>query len=226
MLAASPTPTAPPTATTEPTPTPTPTATPIPTAVARVDLPVVDCAMDGPGAMSEIAPLTYAVEIPQDLQFEISAYWDGGAAYLAPAGWDCTGDVGQNGSEILTIRNPDARKQGVVYDLPGISHEAVLDLACPVFPDARRAHQREYGFACTIEKVPSTTTIDRLSATAAMFADAPGTPGVGTGSGKGLATIGAVVFLSQTAAKVSCTAPDARARACEAIAHAFVAQFK
>lgn len=182
--------------------------------------------MDGPGAMSDIAPLTVEVEIPQDLQFEISAYWDGGTAYLGPTAWDCTGEVGQNGSEILTIRNPDARKQRVVYDLPGISHEAVLDLACPLFPDAHRAHQREYGFACTIDKVPTTTTVDRLSATTATFADAPGAPGVGTGSGKGLPTIGAVVFLSQTAAKVSCTAPDAQARACTAIAQALVAQFR
>jgi len=180
--------------------------------------------MEGPGAMADVSPQTVPATIPQDLQFEISAYWDGGAAYLGPAGWDCTGVAGQNGSEALRITNPEARQQRVIYDLPGVSFEAMLDLACPIFPDARRTHDREFG-RCTLEAPPTTTVVKRLSATAAVFTDPPDAAGIGTGSGHGLPAIGALVYLSQTSAKVTCLVPAGRARVCDSIAGVFAAQF-
>src|SRR5258706_2689803 len=93
----------------------------------------------------------------------------------------------------MTITDPDDATLVVPLDMPGVSREAVLDLACPLFADAKRAHQREYGFACSLGAPPAGERITRLSPTGVLFVDPPGVAGTGVGSGSDPSATGAPI---------------------------------
>ncbi len=141
---------------------------------------------------------------------------------LAPVGWRCTGLVGADGSSHVTIMDPTDEHAGIVVDgAPGAPYSGVLDLACPLFPDADRLLRTTFGFDCPREHAAG-EQVTFVTPEIARFVDPAGIRAVGSLSGGPYPVSGALIYHTEAdnlivAFQVSCAMQPADAPLCEAV---------
>jgi hypothetical protein len=222
------TPTAAPTQRPDPTAAPTSSATPDATAAttpATAILPVADCEIDdATGAPMEPNPGTLEATLPANLLSSMTWYWSGrGAAWLGPAGWTCEGLIAGNGTSSFLLTDPNDDQSAITYIDAAMSYAYVLEIACPLFPDAAKAYKADFGSECAAR--PADESIEAVSPTLVRFTDPPNVTGTGDESGRAYAATGAIFHDENTSLKMTCVLPDSGATACDALVNAFVAIF-
>jgi hypothetical protein len=122
----------------------------------------------------------------------------------------------------VTIVNPSDPTMGIVVDsAPGAPYSGVLDLACPLFPDANELLHSTFGFACPKQHVDAEqVTFDTPEI--ARFIDPPGVKAVGALSGGSVPVKGVLVYHTApdnfiVAFQLSCAMPQADAAVCAAV---------
>ena len=182
---------------------------------------VTDGAVEGPAPTPSVRTLD--VRIPVALATRLVVYGiETEQMILAPRGWRCTGLVGADGSAHITIVDPADEHAAVTVDAaPGAPYSGVLDLACPLFPDADRELHATFGFECP-KQHPAAEQVTMEGTDIAHFSDPPGVKAVGALSGGPYTVDGALVYHVEpdnliVAFQISCAMKPADAPACDPI---------
>jgi hypothetical protein len=186
-------------------------------------LPVVACTVtDGAIAGPPPTPAirTLELRIPAALASSLVVYGvETNQLILGPRGWRCTGLVDSNTSSRVTIMDPADARAGIVVEwAPGAPYSGVLDLACPLFPEADRLLHATFGFDCPKSHVePEQVTF--VTREIARFLDPSGVKSVGALSGGPYAVEGALIYHSTpdnlvVAFQISCAMTTTDAAAC------------
>ena len=183
---------------------------------------MVACTVDdASGGQPQANPGAMSANVPASLVFAVTYYWSGrGAAYLGPRGWRCTGQVGGNNTSVFEIRHPADKAGRVTYIDAAMSYGYILEIACPLFPEAGRSLQADFGTACA--EPPAAEVATPVSPTIVRFTDPAKTRGTGDGSGGAYPTTGAIFWDGNTALKVSCALPPDQAGVCDAVIGTFI----
>lgn len=184
-------------------------------ALSNASLAVVDCSIRsalGPGAP---APSLVMAQVPVTAQ--LNAYWAHGMAILAPAGWTCQVDVGQDGSWSGSVANQGETNLVRFTVYPGAPALSMADLACPLFP-AAAAFMAGQNEPCSVDEPVGELDSVLLGPTSVRFEDQPGAIGVGEDSGGPLRAIGALVYdPGKIGAQLTCLLPEDAGDVCDAI---------
>jgi hypothetical protein len=203
-----------------------PSASPGSSAGIAVRLPVVTCtvtdgAIEGPLPTPMVTSLE--VVVPAALASRLVVYGvENEQLILGPKDWRCTGLVGADASSHVTIIDPADPTMGIVVDsAPGAPYSGVLDLACPLFPDADQLLQTTFGFDCPKQHVPQ-EQVTMQSPEIARFTDPAGVKAVGALSGGAVPVQGALIYHTATdnailAFQISCALPAADAVLCTTV---------
>jgi hypothetical protein len=186
-------------------------------------LPVVTCtvtdgAIEGPLPTPIVTALDVAV--PAALAGRLAVYGvENEQLIVGPKDWRCTGLVGADASSHVTIVDPEDPTMGIVVDsAPGAPYSGVLDLACPLFPEADQLLRATFGFDCPKHHVPE-EQVTMETPEIARFTDPAGVKAVGALSGGSVPVHGALIYHAGPdnlllAFQISCALPDEDAAIC------------
>ena len=200
-----------------------------------VSLPVMPCtvtdgAIQGPAPTPNLRSLE--VHVTPDEAARLVVYGvETDQLILGPRGWRCTGLVGADGSSHVTIVNPQDPTTGVVVDsAPGAPFSGVLDLACPLFPDADQQLHATFGFDCPKHQDPAEDVVFETPQIA-RFTDPPHVKAVGALSGGAVPVDGALIYHVSSdnvilAFQISCAMRPADGALCVPIVDDWVARIR
>jgi hypothetical protein len=161
----------------------------------------------------------------------LAAYSNGWMLALAPRGWHCSGGVGADGNEGLTILPPYVSTVTAAAAAVTAFHQwngVAVYTACPFFPELARGTS----FPCAISR---RELVGRLGARDVGFEDPPGVHGSGDPSGGALPANGVVAYTyvgtkpsnaQITVGSETCTLPKAQHAACTAVLNDFLGRWK
>jgi hypothetical protein len=137
---------------------------------------------------------------------------------IGPAGMNCSGGIGADGSGLLTIwprgtRRPShgSRADGLSLELEGACVTCMADLACPFF---RVYAARISDLPCATHATPGEIVV-HAHANVALFEDPPGVAGAGFPSGGRHPANGVVQLSSRNGvSRTTCTLPPAQRWVC------------
>jgi hypothetical protein len=141
---------------------------------------------------------------------------------VGPKDWRCTGLVGADASSHVTIVDPADPTMGIVVDsAPGAPYSGVLDLACPLFPDADQLLHATFGFDCPKQHVAA-EEVTMQTPEIARFVDPPGVKAVGALSGGAVPVEGALIYHTAPdnvilAFQISCALPATDVELCTTV---------
>jgi hypothetical protein len=207
-----------------------------------VDLPVVRCptSFGIPVARKVAIPTHERAVVSAPLAATVSVFTDGleTLEVVAPTSWACTALDGVGGASTLIVYPPGlptpawgdvtAVRSGIVVSQTGACTGCSLEVACPLFPAARRAYFATYGVACQGVASRREQRVE-VSAHRVLFIDPPGILGAGRPSGGGLTAFGAVLWRlpglhPSTAWLDTCTLPPDDQQLCVLSVRAFLAR--
>jgi hypothetical protein len=219
-----------------------------PTAAVTVSLPVVACPTSygqEPAPVAQPLPNTLSASVPKDLADQLSVYADeaGIMDVLAPTGWNCTADIGVDGSGGVSVTPTGEVLPDSSNGLPfGSTDEAIVATqngacqgcadyqACPYFSAAAQA----LGSPCP-STAPADESVVSLSPTVVSFSDPPNTAGGGDPSGGEYPANAVMTFVTDppgstgntvTSWLETCTLPYSQQALCTAVLNDFVARYK
>ena len=186
--------------------------TPIPTtasAVVDAEIPVIPCATTyGGDEVQQPTEPTTSATVPASLADQLAIFATNEERVMAPRAWRCVAGVGANGTALLTLDSGLAEdKASITVEDAAVSYGYVLDLACPLFPEAAQLN-KDQGMTCGTP--PKSEEVSRIGETVARFEDPPGIAGTGTKSGGPYPAVGAVWFTGGQeigGAKITCVLP-------------------
>ena len=183
--------------------------------------------------------------MPKDLADQLSVYADeaGIMDVLAPTGWNCTADIGVDGSGGVSVTPTGEVLPDSSNGLPfGSTDEAIVATqngacqgcadyqACPYFSAAAQA----LGSPCP-STAPADESVVSLSPTVVSFSDPPNTAGGGDPSGGEYPANAVMTFVTDppgstgntvTSWLETCTLPYSQQALCTAVLNDFVARYK
>jgi len=177
-------------------------------AAVSVDVPVIPCATTyGNGDIQRPQPPSATMTLPGSLVGRVALFATNDEAVVAPLEFRCIAEVGANGSAGLTAASYDD-SAAVIAQNAASSYGTILELACPLFPEAATLARQEFGWDCPTP--PPGEVVTREGAIA-YFEDPTGVVGTGDRSGADLGAIGAIAFVggdAPSAMKITCLLPN------------------
>jgi hypothetical protein len=148
----------------------------------------------------------------------LAAYTNTNDYLIGPAGMNCSGGIGADGSGLLTIwprgtRKPSSgsRSDGLSLERETACTSCMADLACPFFPVFA---VKTSGFPCWTHTTRGELVV-RANAHVALFEDPPGVAGVGFPSGGPHSANGVVQLSSHNGvSRATCTLPRSQRWVC------------
>jgi hypothetical protein len=198
------------------------------TSAARVPVTRCPTSYGVPSGHGPAIPKTVAVNVNAT---GLRAYSNGWLTVIAPAGWHCSGGVGADGNEDLTVLplyvSQESAAAAAVSGSRQWNGEAIYT-ACPFFPELER------GYSAPCPAIPKRELIDRLSARTVAFEDPPGVRGTGGPSGGAMPANGVVSYAYQGSnpktkqlmvGSATCTLPQGQHSICTRVLNDFLARW-
>jgi hypothetical protein len=212
------------------------------TPLSVVELPVARCptSFGAPRSRDVDLPAHVTTEVSASMARSLSVFTDGldTLGVVAPTSWSCTALDSVAGSSTLIVYPPGdptpvwghvaSVSQGIVASQTGSCGGCSLEIACPLFPEARHEYRAAYRVACA-GVVSRREQHVMVSSHRILFIDPPGVLGAGKPSGGGDAAYGAMLWhlrgvRGQTAWLDTCTLPAADRELCVQSVRAFLAR--
>jgi hypothetical protein len=183
-------------------------------------------------------PTSLPVRLPP-LRQPLSIYANAEFEVVAPRGWLCHAEVGEDGGGMLTVYSPTEDpfelESGVRAITAGACQACIGGLVCPLFPQAFKILGYGTSLKCSTKKPPE-ETVKRLSATATAFRDPPYVAiGDGDPAGGADPANGVLIFIHPpfthpprtftSGLKETCTLPAAQHAVCTAILNDFLRRY-
>lgn len=150
---------------------------------------------------------------------------------LAPAGWHCSGGVGADGNEELTVLPRYVARESTAAAAVTVAHQwngVAIYTACSFFPELGRG----YGVPCAA--IPKREQIYRLSSHSVAFEDPAGVRGTGSPSGGAMPANGVVTYGCEgniaktrqlTVGEATCTLPARQHSLCTSVLNDFLSRW-
>ena len=189
-------------------------------------------------------PSTMQVTLPSSMSgTSLSYYALGNNEYsvLAPAGWDCSGSVGADGSSGMTVVPPSeanaladstvpsasSMPQAIYVTNNGACQGCGFSQTCGIFAQANTQYANSLG-GCT--SPPASETDTTLTSTVVGFLDPPGVSGTGQPSGGSNPANGVITFALTNGNQansdlMTCELPDTEHQLCTATLNDFIRRY-
>jgi hypothetical protein len=205
-------------------------------------VPLVDCptAFGVTPSSSPSLPTSMNVSVPPTLANQLAVYSDalGSVEVLAPIGWQCSAEIGADGSTRVVAFPPGApvpaneqftAQQGdaVVASETSACVGCAEFQACPLFASAAADLMRDEGLPCR-ETRPAQEAVYQLSSTIVAFEDPPEVAGDGDPSGGSDPANGVMTYIPTSdngSWLETCTLPESEHATCTAALNTFVSWY-
>jgi hypothetical protein len=199
-----------------------------------VSVPVVQCptTLGGSSQQPRNLPGEVTVKVPITFARNVSVFEDslGIMSLIGPGDWICSGTYGIDGVGGLSVYPPTATaasQEAIVGYQTSACNGCGLQLACPLFPNARALLAQGGGPVCSASGTPGQIT-RRLRSDVVEFQDPAKIKGVGAPSGGSYPALGVITFGEgplNAASRVTCTLPSRDRSLCEAALDRYLEHF-